>query len=440
MLSKATLPRLSRPVLLLLIVAIALGALGCSAAPSRGWSGPLLSDGVIYVGTAQGKVAACEASGGAQLWVQPVAQLSGGSGFSCMSCGGGQSTAMSLYGTPAVRGDRLYIGTYTEDGKVLWVARDGSAVSSPTFNTGSSIVGSVTIDGDTLYVGNSDGKVYALDLTVTNLSESLKEGWPFQTGGKIWSTPVVRDGVVYVSSADHRLYALDASSGNEIWRFEIDAAFMSTPLVDNGTVYLGGCDRKFYYIPAATEEERLAASSRDPGSPSGLTREATHVFAGASNWFWTQALAYDGRIWVGSLDHRLYVLDAATLEKVGEIKTDGMVYAPPVAAGGLVVLGSRDGAVYLVEPGTLQYSAYAIDPENGAVTRTYYTDPDTGAVVKSEQAPANAPAPILAPLQVDPSGEVVYVHAQNGKHILHAFSLSTREVLWSFRTDDISGN
>lgn len=440
MLSKATLPRLSRPLLVLVIIAIALGALGCSAAPSRGWSGPLLSDGVLYVGTMQGKVAACEASGGAQLWAQPVAQTSGAGGFSCVSCSGSQSTAMSLYGTPAVRGDRLYLGTYAEDGKVLWVARDGSAVSSLTFNTGSSIVGSVTIDGDTLYVGNSAGKVYALDLTVPNLSESLKEGWPFQTGGKIWSTPVVKDGVVYVSCADHRLYALDAASGNEIWQFEIDAAFMSTPLVDNGTVYIGGCDRQFYSVAAATEEERLAAGARDPGTPSGLSREASHVFTGASNWFWTQALAYDGKIWVGSLDHRVYVLDSGTLEKIGEIKTDGMVYAPPVVAGGLVAVGSRDGSLYLIDPGTLQYSAYAIDPETGFVTRTYYPDPDTGEPVKSPEAPAHTPAPILAALQVDPSGDVIYLHAQDGKHTLHAFSLSTREVLWSFRTDDISGD
>ncbi len=440
MLSKATLPRLSRPLLLLLIIAIALGALGCSAAPSRGWSGPLLSGDVLYVGTIQGKVAACEASNGGLEWARTVAQLSGGTGFSCISCGGGQSTAMSLYGTPAVRDDRLYVGTYSDDGQVLWVARDGSGVSLLPFKTGSSIVGSVTIDNDTLYVGNSAGRVYALDLTVTDLSDSLKEGWPFQTGGKIWSTPVVKDQVVYVSSADHRLYALDAASGNEIWRFEIDAAIMSTPLVDNGTVYIGGCDRKFYAVAAATEDERAAAGRRDPGTPGELVRQPSHVFDGASNWYWTQALAYDGSIWVGSLDHKVYVLDAATLEEKGEIKTGGMVYAPPVAADGSVVVGSRDGDVYVIDPVSLHFSAYAINPDTSDVTQTYDVNPDTGEEVKSEQALSFTPAPILAPMQVDPSGTVLYVHAQDGKHILHAFSLSTKEVLWSLRTDDISGD
>ncbi len=436
---KAARPRLSGPLLIVLVLAIALGAVGCSAAPSRGWSGPILSDGVLYVGTIQGKMAACDASSGANQWARTVVEGGGGGGFSCVSCGGGQSAAMGLYGTPAPRGDRLYVGTYST-GRVSWVARDGGAVSSLTFDTGSSIVGSVAIDGDTLYVGDSAGKVYALDLTVTDLADSLKEGWPFKTGGKIWSTPVVQDGVVYVSSADHRLYALDATSGNEIWRFQSDAAFMSTPLVDNGTVYIGGCDRKFYSIAAATEEERLAAGLREPGTPSEQVREAKHVFEGASNWFWTQALAYNGLIWVGSLDHKIYVLDAQTLQEVGQIQTGGMVYAPPVAGAGMVVAGSRDGCLYLIDPGTLQYRAYAIDPADGFITLTSYFDPAAGAVVQSEDKPPHTPAPILAPMQVDPSGDVVYVHAQDGQHTLHAFRLSTPEVLWSLRTDDISGD
>lgn len=436
MLSRATLPRLSRPLLLLVIAAIALGALGCSAAPSRGWSGPLVSDNTLYVGTVQGKVVAYNVQSHEKEWARTVAQQSGGGGLSCVSCTGGMSTAMSLYGTPAVWGERLYVGTYTS-GEVLWVARNGSAVSSLNFKTGKDIVGSVTIDGDILYVGNSAGNVYALDLTVANLSDSLKEGWPFRTGGKIWSTPVVDEGVVYVSSADHRLYAIDAGTGNEIWHFEIDAAFMSTPLVADGMVYIGGCDRRFYAVATATEEERLAAGAREPGTPSEMTREASAVFDGAGNWYWTQALYCNGRVWAGCLDHKIYVLEAGTLEKVGEIQTGGMVYAPPVAAGGLVVAGSRDGGLYLIDPGTLQYSAYAVNPEGG-MTQTWKTDPYTGEVVRPEQALDFDPYPILAPLQVDPSGEVVYVHAQDGKHMIYAFSLSTPEVLWKFRTDEIS--
>jgi len=38
--------------------------------------------------------------------------------------------------------------------------------------------------------------------------------------------------------------------------------------------------------------------------------------------------------------------------------------------------GIADGAIYLIDPETRQYSAYAIDPETGArATQTYAVDP-----------------------------------------------------------------
>jgi outer membrane protein assembly factor BamB len=419
MLSNTTKPRLSRILLLVVLALAALAAVGCAGAPSRGWSGPWVSDNVLYVGTLQGKILAFDLVAADELWAESVAQRTGGGGF--MSCGR-VSSAMGIYGTPMVRNEKVYVGAY--DGSVLWVSTDGTAVSRSKFETEGPIVGSVTIDGETLYVGSSDGNLYALDLNVPDLSDSLKEGWPFKTGGKIWSTPVVSDNIVYVASADHNLYAIDADSGNEVWRFETKAAIMSTPLVANGKVYIGGCDRKFYSVDVATEEERLAANARENGSPSDLTRDASSVFEGASNWFWTQALVHNGEIWVGCLDHNVYVLNAQTLELVAEIPTGGMVYAPPVPVEGLVVVGSQDGRIYVIDAESKDVTVCAVDAK-------------TEEVVKLPDKPKKPLSPIFAPLYVDPVKGIVYFHSQNGTHTLYAFELSTKEVLWSFRTDVI---
>jgi outer membrane protein assembly factor BamB len=422
MLSKAARPRLPWVLPLALLVLLVLGALagtGCSAAPSRGWSGPLVSDNVLYVGTLEGKIlaldlATADLEGGfapEPKWTPKVVVEVSGGGFCSRT-----NKPMGMYGTPAVWNGRVYVGAY--DGNVLWVSTNGESVSDPEFKTGSPIVGSVLIDGDTLYVGNSDGKLYALDLNVSDLSVSLKDGWPFKTGGEIWSAPVIVDNVVYVSSADHNLYAVDAESGNEIWRFETKAAIMSTPLVANGRVYIGGCDRKFYAIEAAREEERVAA--RDGAMPT--KREADRVFEGASNWFWTQALAYNGEIWVGSLDHNVYVLNAETLEPVTEIATKGMVYAPPVLLNGMVVVGSQDGKIYAVNAATKDVAA------------------KTEEVVSPPDKPKDPLPPILAPMFADQANSLLYFHAQDGTHTLYCLRLSTNsaEVVWSFRTDKIS--
>lgn len=376
----------------------------------------MVSDNVLYVGTLQGKLVALDLTSASLpegfapelKWDPKDVAESTGSNFSC----GRVNNPMALYGTPATANGRVYVGAY--DGSVLWVAIDGSAVSDPKFDTGAPIVGSLAIASDTLFVGNSKGTLYATDL-------NLSEKWRFKTRGEIFSTPVVTDNVVYVASADHNLYALDAQSGKEIWRFETKAAIMSTPLVANGKVYIGGCDRRFHMIEAAREEERVAAA----GGASATVRQSEAVFEGAANWFWTQALLYNGQIWVGCLDKNVYVLDANNLAYVGEIRTKGMVYAPPIMVKGLVTVGSGDGMLYLINPDTREFEAYAIDPKEHVA-------------VKAPEKPKNSPAPILASMFADGANGVVYLHAQDGNHILYAFELSSKEVLWYYRTDKIS--
>jgi outer membrane protein assembly factor BamB len=414
MVFKRKLPRFPRALLLLLVTAIALTAVACTSAPSRGWTGPLVSDNYVYVGTVQGNILAYDINAEGKDWVESVAKR-GTTGF---GCSGGVSAASGIYGTPVLRKDKLYIGSY--DGSVLWIAVDGTSVTRSKFETGGKIVGSVAIDGDTLYVGSSNGNLYALDLNAPDLGSSLKDGWPFETDGDIWCTPVVQDKVVYIGSADHYLYAIDSESGNEIWRFETEAAIMSTPLVANGRVYIGGCDRNFYSVQAATEDERVAVAAGDAST----VRVAEAVFEEAGNWFWTQALAYNGQIWVGCLDGNVYVLDAEDLGYIDEVPTKGMVYAPPVSLGGMVIAGSQDGSIYIIDPGTRDFEAYAID------SKTY--EP-----VKAPEKPKSNPAPILAPMFADEASGTLYFHAQDGYHVLYAFKLSTTEILWHFRTDKI---
>ena len=304
------------------------------------------------------------------------------------TCGASVSKPMSTYGVPAIGGgegeEKVYIGGY--DGRVYAIRIDDRSMN--IFDTGEAIVGSPKIAGDLLFVGNSAGELYALDL-------QLKEKWPepFEAGDKIWATPEVHNGVVYIGSADHNLYAVDIETGGEIWHFETQGAVFSTPLIVNDTVYIGSCDSKFYAIDAVSGEMKWE-------------------FTGASNWFWTQALFYQGEVWVGCLDHWLYVLNADTGEKTGEFETGGMIQSPPVLIGGVIVVGS--GADEGEERGQL----YTIDPEERTL-----------APLRSFEAP------VLAPLWADSDRGLVYVHAQNGKHVLYAIRVETGEQLWSYQTN-----
>ena len=158
-----------------------------------------------------------------------------------------------------------------------------------------------------------------------------------------------------------------------------------------------------------------------------LSLEHVGVFEGADNWFWTQALAYNGQIWVGCLDGNVYVLDAEDLGYIAEVETEGMVYAPPVVLDELIVVGSQDGMIYLINPDTMQFNAYGIDSK-------------THEPFEAPEKPKNKPAPIFASMFADEASGILYFHAQDGSHVLYAFELSTKTVLWYFRTDKIKSD
>jgi outer membrane protein assembly factor BamB len=392
--------RLNKIFLLLLLSSILLLA-GCTRAPTRGWSGPLVSDNVLYVGSILGKVIALdlleiEAKEPESEWVKWERPLEspGAGGF--LACSTRVSTPMSTYGTPAIGEDKVYVGGY--DGYIYSFRIDDGSMSK--FDTGSAIVGSPIVADETVFVGNSDGKFYAL-----NLDLSPKWPAPFETGDKIWSTPAVDNGVVYIGSSDHKLYAIDIESGREIWHFETQGAILSTPLVVEGTIYIGSCDNNLYAIDAATEEERRAAATREEGD-SIPSREAKWVFDEAGNWFWTKALFYNDEIWVGCLDHKVYAINAQNPDDFRVVlETQGMVCTPPVLIDSLnlILIGSEDGNVY------------AIDPQEKSYDVLYSFE-----------------APVLAPLYADQEKGILYVHAQNGSHMLYAIEMETRIEKWHY--------
>lgn len=384
--------------------------MGCVTAPSRGWSGPIVSDeGILYVGTIEGEVIALKASDGTELtWKQELEEQKS-SGFSCSR---GISTPMSIYGTPEINGDTIYVGGY--DGNIYIKKADGS--SYPSFDTGSAIVGSPVIAGDTLYVGNSDGKIYALSIESTGNISGKK--WTFKTGDKIWSTPVVKNGVVYTSSADHKLYAIDAESGTEIWHFKAGAGILSTPTItdDGKTIFIGACDNNFYAIGTATEDEIAAALAREDGD-SAPEKTADWVYSGAGNWFWTKALVDDinGWVYAGNLDHKVYAINIESGQGQVVLETDGRVRTPPVQINdGRILIGSEDGWLYAINSAEKTFTTF-LDLEEPIFAPIYhYTYTDTETEIEHE---------------------VIYVHAQNGEHILYAINVETGTVIWNMVTD-----
>jgi eukaryotic-like serine/threonine-protein kinase len=86
-----------------------------------------------------------------------------------------------------------------------------------------------------VYVGSTDGYVYALEA----LTGELK--WKYQTGAGILSSPALYNNTLYIGSNDKYLYSLNALTGTLNWRFFANSASVSeAPVIANGQVYFCG--------------------------------------------------------------------------------------------------------------------------------------------------------------------------------------------------------
>jgi len=354
------------------------GCMGGAVAP-KGWSGPVTSNGSLYVGSMSGKVIGLDdiGDGGSHFikWRYP------------------DETVISyIYSDPVVDNGNVYIGCYNGKVYVLNASRGYREWSYPSDKYLGAIVGSPAVVDGTLYFGSSDKKLYAIN------TETRVQAWPpFETGGKIWSTPVVYNGTVYVGSFDHKLYAIDAESGTQLWEFSSGGAIVGTPIIYNDAIYFGSLDQKFYAVDITT----------------GALKEGFTPFK-ADNWFWGKAVAYNGDIIAASLDGKLYALDAESGNKLWEAGTEGTIRGNPVLVNNRVIVGTDEGS------------------NKG---RVYCYDADTGERLwLYPSADVDPMYSIHASIGFE--GNVVYVHTTNQK--IYAFNVeqtgSEARYLWTMST------
>jgi len=165
--------------------------------------------------------------------------------------------------------------------------------------------------------------------------------WRFQTAGAVRSSPTVADDVVFVGSTDGRLYALDATLGAELWHFEGDSPVVSTAAVAGGLVFYG--DRAGV----------LRALDRTDGTlrwdfPTGPD---TPLPWGNEGWdyYTSSPTVLEDIVLFGSKDGSLYAVEAETGSELWRYPTDGQIWSSPAVADGTVFVGSADGSLHDVD-------------------------------------------------------------------------------------------
>jgi outer membrane protein assembly factor BamB len=86
-----------------------------------------------------------------------------------------------------------------------------------------------------VFIGNTDGTVYAFGATTGRLL------WASRAGTYVYTAAAVWDRTVYVGSYDGNVYAFDAATGERRWTYAAPGSIHGAPTVMNGLVYFATC-------------------------------------------------------------------------------------------------------------------------------------------------------------------------------------------------------
>ncbi|MYD65916.1 MAG: PQQ-binding-like beta-propeller repeat protein [Chloroflexi bacterium] len=170
---------------------------------------PVLRGSVLYVPTEGGELLPLDADTGAM--------------------GASLATATERYWSrPAVGGSAIYVAGLDRHVR----AAEPQAGERWALELEGAVAGDLLLDGETLFVGALDRRMYALDVLADGA-----ERWRFQGDGWFWSRPLIDGDTLYVTTTNGSVYALDARSGTEQWQFrEVDDEIRAQPVLAGGVL------------------------------------------------------------------------------------------------------------------------------------------------------------------------------------------------------------
>jgi glucose dehydrogenase len=248
-------------------------------------------------------------------------------------------------GTPVIAGDRLLVGNRTgalialnaATGEVLWTHLE---------HGWDMMVGPVVVDELILCASSRGVTAHAL------ADGSVKWRKEIQ-GGANESSPLVVGELVMVGGSDGFAYALDRRTGREIWKADIVKDAPPDPAGFDGAKARIGTDRARPVTAASNgksvflsifDQSRVVAMDLKTGKPKWDFQ--------AKGWISGVPTVGEGKVFVGSQDHKIYALDEATGKPVWEFATKWRADGELAYCEGSVFCSASDGRCYRIDART----------------------------------------------------------------------------------------
>ena len=243
---------------------------------------------------------------------------------------------------PIIIKDRLYFtdkdaDVYAMDadtGKVQWQKRVGAlSAASPAIEDGRMFV--VTLE---------PGDIQAMD------PRSGRVLWEKSLPARSETSPAVFGNKVIIGTEVGTVYAFNVKTGAVEWTVDTADAVKGGVAIDDGIAYFGNYAGELFAVNAVNGDVKWQTGTQ--GSSFGRTGRI----------YSTPTVAF-GRVYVGSVDNRVYSFDQDTGALAWSHSTGDWVYSSPAVA-------QVPGAPPTVYIGSLDQNFYALDARDGSVRWT----------------------------------------------------------------------
>ena len=227
---------------------------------AKSWvtSSPAIVNGILYVGTMDGSMFALNANDGrfrlkfdaaGSVFSSPALNSSEiyftdhGNGVFYGLNGKGRTWPWEGFLRPLwLQMSMMYIAPSPPPiSGVPWALRLLLDPDNPELGWAATTDGTSIVTGTNIYTTGSN-RIFSID------ENTRKIQWVFKAEDDITSSPALANNVLYVGGSDGHLYAVDAQNGDKLWDYTAGDTITSSPAYSGGMIFVGSNDGKMYAV------------------------------------------------------------------------------------------------------------------------------------------------------------------------------------------------
>ena len=281
---------------------------------------PAYADGIVYLTTREGLVAAVNTGLGARgeggkIAPQMMWQKKLDKGILTEPIATGKILIVA-----ALDGLHAFEAYYRDAenkaiGRAIWRQPMNGTTSTPA------------MEGGIIFQGSEEKKLFAFEYG----GDTIKTSWQFEAGAQIRCRPCIarNNAQVLFSTMDGSIYCVDTAQKKALWVFLVKAPVYSSVIAsaaENAELYYFGSDNGFFYCVNGQGKEVWKYKTN------GKIR--------------SDALVHEGTVYFGSEDNNLYALNARSGKLIFKYATDGNINGTPVIVDNQLYFGSTDSFVH----------------------------------------------------------------------------------------------